>query len=152
MEPLPTLDDDGLATPEVGAWAEEKYQLVRYYADIFSKAMARQFRLAYIDLFAAAGYARVRDSSRIIPASPLLVLNLPNPFAKYVFSELEEENAASLETRAQQHAPDRDVMVVRGDTNQNIKGIIRAVPSSALTFCFADPLNLKICVLRRSKY
>ena len=84
MEPLPLLQDDGLATPDVGAWAEEKYQLVRYYADIFSGAMAKRWTLAYVDLFAGAGHALIRDSGRIIPASPILVLDLPKPFSKYI--------------------------------------------------------------------
>jgi three-Cys-motif partner protein len=143
MDPLPTQEDDGLATPDVGAWAEEKYQLVRYYADIFSRAMAKQFTLAYVDLFAAAGHAVIRDTGRIIPASPILVLDLPKPFSKYIFSELEELNAAALEERARRHAPDRNVVVLRGDTNANVLEIASSIPRGALTFCFADPFKLE---------
>lgn len=143
MDPLPTLPDDGLATPDVGVWAEEKYQLVRYYADIFSRAMAKRWSLAYVDLFAAAGHARIRDSGRIIPASPILVLDLPTPFQKYVYSELDEANAMALETRSARHAPKRDVAVVRGDTNANIGEIVSRISPQALTFCFADPFKLE---------
>lgn len=31
IEKLPSLEDDGLAAPEVGAWAEYKYRLVCEY-------------------------------------------------------------------------------------------------------------------------
>ena len=143
MEPLPTLDDDGLATPDVGAWAEDKYQLVRYYADIFSRAMSKKFQLVYADVFAGAGHARIRDSRRIVPASPILVLDLPKPFTRYVYSELDDANASALESRAQKHATGRDVVVIRGDTNANISKIISHIPKQSLTFCFADPFNLE---------
>ena len=33
------LSDDGLETPEVGAWAEEKYRIVNLYDTLFSTGM-----------------------------------------------------------------------------------------------------------------
>jgi len=143
MEPLPTLADDGLATPDVGAWAEEKYQLVRYYADIFSRAMSKKFRLLYADIFAAAGHAMLRETRRIVPASPILVLDLPKPFSRYIYSELDTDNATALETRARRRAPSRDVIVIHGDTNSNVAEILSHIPQQSLTFCFADPFNLE---------
>jgi three-Cys-motif partner protein len=143
MDALPPLENDGLATPDVGAWAEEKYQLVRYYADIFSRAMAKRWTLVYVDLFAAAGHATIRDSGRIIPASPVLVLDLPKPFSKYIFSELDPANASALEMRAARHAPNRDVFVLRGDTNANVRQIVENIPENSLSFCFADPFNIE---------
>jgi len=137
------LPDDGLATPDVGSWAEEKYQLVRYYADIFSRAMAKKWQLVYIDLFAAAGHAQIRDSGKIIPSSPILVLDLPKPFSKYIFSELDASRADALETRAARHPPRRDVLVIRGDTNGNVEKIIAGIPRNSLSFCFADPFNIE---------
>jgi three-Cys-motif partner protein len=143
VEPLPTLDDDGLATPEVGAWAEQKYQLVRYYADIFTRAMSRRWRLIYADIFAGAGHARLRGSRRIIPASPILVLDLPTPFTRYIYGELDDNKATALEQRAKNHVPDRDVKVIRGDTNANVETIASYIPQQSLTFCFADPFKLE---------
>jgi hypothetical protein len=55
------LEDDGLLTPEVGAWAEEKYRYVRGYAEVFTTAMAGKWEsLVYLDLFAAASRATSR--------------------------------------------------------------------------------------------
>lgn len=143
MEPLPTIADDGLAIPDIGVWAEEKYQLVRYYADIFSRAMGKKWQLVYADIFAGAGHAMLRDSRRIVPASPILVLDLPVPFTKYVYCEIDAANAAALEERAKKHAPDRDVVVIHGDTNANVAEIVPHIPAQSLTFCFADPFNLE---------
>ena len=78
MDRLPDLEDDGLPTPDVGEWGEEKYQLVRCYADIFSRAMRGKWSsLHYVDFFAGAGRARLAGTRRIVAASPLLVLDVP---------------------------------------------------------------------------
>lgn len=39
LEPLPSLEDDGLYTPEVRDWAERKYRLISYYAEMFATSM-----------------------------------------------------------------------------------------------------------------
>jgi three-Cys-motif partner protein len=144
METLPTLADDGLVTPEVGGWGEDKYQLVRCYAGIFSRAMAGKWSsLIYVDFFAGAGRARLAGSHRIVPASPLLVLDVPKPFTKYIFCELDERNAESLRRRVDAHVPIRDARVVAGDTNETISDTVSLIPVGSLTFCFADPFRLE---------
>lgn len=37
-EPLDTLTDDGLLTPEVGDWSETKYRHLKNYAEMFATA------------------------------------------------------------------------------------------------------------------
>ena len=34
------LKDDGLITPEVGSWNEEKYKLVQYYCELFATILS----------------------------------------------------------------------------------------------------------------
>jgi hypothetical protein len=85
-DPLPALDDDGLETPEVGSWGEDKYRLVRNYAQLFAQSMRGKWEcLVYVDLFAGSGRARIRGTSRIVPASPLVVLDNPARFSRYIF-------------------------------------------------------------------
>jgi hypothetical protein len=49
---MESLQDDGLVTPIVGVWAEEKYRLVECYARIFATAMKRKWDMrVYVDLF-----------------------------------------------------------------------------------------------------
>ena len=85
---------DGLICPEVGAWAEAKYRLIQLYDSLFSTGMKYKWDTRiYIDLYAGAGYARVRNTERILVASPLLALTVKDPFDKYIFCE---ENAECL--------------------------------------------------------
>jgi three-Cys-motif partner protein len=158
VEPLPALDDDGLPTPEVGSWAEDKYQLVKCYATIFAGAMKSKWDcLAYIDLFAGAGRARIRESHKIVPASPLVVLDIPKPFSKYIFCELDVEKLSALEARVRNSYPSTDVAVIQGDCNESVDEILSSIPKhrkgwTVLTFCFADPYklaNLRFSTLER---
>src|SRR5947209_14888854 len=74
---LPELEDDGLVTPEVNAWSEEKYRLVGTYSTLFAKAMKGKWSSrVYIDLFSGAGRARIKGTNRIIPASPMMALEV----------------------------------------------------------------------------
>ncbi|RJR18158.1 MAG: hypothetical protein C4581_06710 [Nitrospiraceae bacterium] len=46
------IDDDGLVTPEIGAWCEDKYRMVALYSSLFAKSMRNKWEcLVYIDLF-----------------------------------------------------------------------------------------------------
>jgi len=149
MEALPSLADDGLTTPLVGEWAEEKYQLVSCYAQVFARSMKNKWeQRIYIDLFSGAGRARVRDSGRIVPASPLLALGISDPFDRYIFSDLDEANIDALKSRVSLDYPARDVRYVQGDSNANVGQVLSLIPpyssgNRVLTFCFVDPFNIK---------
>ena len=63
MEELPALADDGLITPEIGSWGEEKYRHVALYSALFVKSMRNKWDcLAYIDLLSGAGRSRIRGA------------------------------------------------------------------------------------------
>lgn len=149
MDPLPALDDDGLVTPVVGDWAEEKYQLAKCYASIFATSMKNKWEcLVYVDLYAGAGRSRlVHAGGKIVPATPLLVLDVPHPFTKYIFCELDSSKLNALKQRVATGYPARDVQFVAGDSNERIDDIAALIPSYSktyrvLTFCFVDPYNL----------
>jgi three-Cys-motif partner protein len=141
---LEALPDDGLITPVVGDWADEKYRLFWYYADLFAASMKNKWEhRVYLDLFAGPGRARIRGQKRIIPAPPLLALNVKAPFTRYIYSEYNEQKLAALEERVRREAPDADTHFILGDTNANIQKIIDLVPQQrTLAFCFADPYRL----------
>lgn len=155
MDPLLRLKDDGLLTPEVGDWAEEKYQHVRYYADLFARSMSKKWKhRAYVDLFAGAGRSRIRGTLSILPASPTIALGLP--FTDYVFCEKDGGKLAALEARQK-----RDFLAARstfipGDVNEAPDKILAAIPvprdGGLLTFCLVDPFamsNLRFETIRR---
>ncbi len=149
MDALPSLGDDGLPTPIVGDWGEEKYQIVGCYAQVFARSIKNKWeQRIYIDLFSGAGRAHLKDSHRIVPASPLLALGISHPFDRYIFCDLDQSNLDTLKSRVEREHPTRDVRYVLGDSNSNVRQILELIPphskeSRVLTFCFIDPFNIK---------
>ncbi len=148
IEKLPSLEDDGLITPEVGAWAEYKYRLVSNYSTMFASSMKGKWGArVYIDLFAGAGRSKIKNSKQIVPASPLLALTIPYPFDKYIFCDNEGDKLHALEKRVKKDYPKATVTYIE-EANDNVNAIIAAIPQHSgtyrvLSFCFVDPYSLK---------
>lgn len=148
-EPL-HLSEDGLIVPEVGAWAEDKHRLVSLYSSLFSSGMKDKWgSRVYLELYAGAGYARIRGSGKLIAGSPLRALLLKDPFGKYVFCEGESDKLSALKARADRHAPGAMVAYVDGKCDLNVDKVLAAVPrgatgETALTLCFVDPFDIGI--------
>jgi three-Cys-motif partner protein len=147
VDPLPTLDDDGLYTPEVRAWAERKYRLISYYAEMFATSMKDKWSRVYVDLFAGAGRGRIKETSRIVATSALLALGVRSPFDRYVFCDIDLQCIGALGNRVEREHPDRDVRYVTGDANQLVESVLQEIPrgrrgAGVLTFCVLDPFNL----------
>jgi three-Cys-motif partner protein len=146
---IPTLEDDGLLTPEVGDWTEDKYRLVNLYANLFTTSMRRKWEeLVYIDLFAGAGRAKIRGAERIVPASPLLALSVDPRFDRQIFCEADPKRMMALQERVRREFPEVDARFVPGDVNKNVAAISAHLPQirrgkRVLTFCFVDPYSLK---------
>ena len=82
------VENDGLPCPDVGSWAETKYRLLALYDELFSTGMKYKWdQRVYIDLYAGAGYARVKGTKKILKGSPILALTVTHPFDKYIFCE-----------------------------------------------------------------
>lgn len=148
IEKLPSLEDDGLVTPEVGAWAEYKYRLVWNYATMFASSMKNKWDArVYIDLFAGAGRAKIENSRQIVPASPILALTSSHPFDKYIFCDNESDKLKALEMRAKKDHSSASTVFIK-DANDHVSMILDAIPKHSstyrvLSFCFADPYKLK---------
>lgn len=140
---------DGLTTPTIGRWGERKYLLVSNYSQIFASSMKRKWDCrVYIDLFAGAGRSQIEDTARIVLASPLLALEITDKFDLYVFCEKDEIKMDALKKRVQRDYSNMKVEYVPGDSNQQVNKILLKIPRAhtgfrVLTFCFADPYNLK---------
>lgn len=145
-DPFAVLEDDGLAIPKpIGTWAKQKYQLLYNYASLFSTSMKDSWdALVYVDLFASAGRATIRDSGDIVLSSPMLALEVPHRFSRYVFAEMEKSLIDALKSRVESSHPDVDVRYILGDVNNNAESILEAIPMyskshKVLSFCFIDP-------------
>jgi three-Cys-motif partner protein len=152
------LPDDGLPTPEIGTWSEEKYKLVTNYATLFTTAMRGKWdELVYLDLFAGAGRSRVKETQRILPGSPLIALDLPHCFNRYVFCEKNRRLMAALKQRVSRDYAGAHVRFVDGDVNDKVPEIETHLPIAGLdhrvlTLCLVDPFsmsNLRFETIRR---
>jgi three-Cys-motif partner protein len=147
---LQVISGDGLFIPEVGAWAETKYRLIGLYAALFSTGMKWKWdQRVYVDLYAGAGYSRLRSSQRIILGSPLIALKVDDPFDKYIFCEADGQCIEALRYRAAKLAPERDVSYIQGDCNSQLDSIVATLPKGSrdnkvLTLCVVDPFDFGI--------
>ena len=92
FDPIIPVEDDGLFIPEVGNWGDEKYKLLGGYSDIFTSGMKNFWdNLVYIDLFAGAGYAKIKGINKIRMSSALIALSVNHKFNKYILCEEDEK-------------------------------------------------------------
>lgn len=145
FDPIINVEDDGLIIPEVGVWSIEKYQLLGGYCDIFTRGMRKLWsNLIYIDLYAGAGYSKIRDNNQILKSSPLIALSVPVKFDKYIFCEENSTSINALSQRIKREYSEMPVQLIEGDCNVRVDDIKNAIPkysksNTVLAFCFSDP-------------
>jgi len=159
FDPIIPVQDDGLIIPEVGAWADTKYKLLGGYCEIFTTGMKNLWdNLVYIDLFAGAGYAKIKETNKLRMTSALIAMSVSHKFDKYILCEKEEANILALQQRVKKHFPELfdKVEFIKGDSNENVDRIISVIPKHSkeekvLRFCFVDPfsLNLKFRTIKQ---
>ena len=139
------LGPDGLVLPDVGDWAETKYELVETYSQLFTRSMRGKWKsLAYVDLFAAAGWGRVRGTGRIVHGTAFRALRNPVPFDRHVFCEADPTRFDALRKRVRVEFPKADARFLQGDSNAMLDRVVAELPwggrsGALLTFCVADP-------------
>lgn len=144
---IPEIVDDGLTIPEVGSWAENKYRQITLYDELFSKGMKNKWdQRVYIDLYAGAGYSRIKGTQTPVKGSPLIALSVTTPFDKYVFCEEDKEKFTALRKRVAAIAPSASVAFVEGKCDECVDEILRAVPQGSasnkvLSLCLVDPYD-----------
>ncbi len=143
------LDDNGLCVSPTRPWSAQKHRLISNYARILATGMKKKWDCrVYVDLFAGAGIARVKDTGELVRGSPILALEMPDKFDRYVFCEAEEEYLLALKKRVVAGHPDANVAYVHGDSNENVDRVLAAIPEGnprhkVLTLCGADPYSTK---------
>lgn len=104
---------------EIGPWSEVKLDIVREYAQAYSRILSGQKKLklhhVYIDAFAGAGVHLSRSTKEFVAGSPLNALNVRPPFAEYHFIDINQARVESLQQVAQQRP---NVFVHEGDCNR----------------------------------
>lgn len=140
-------EDDGLLTPEVGPWSEDKYRLISLYAQLFSKGMKKKWDTrVYVDLYAGAGFGRVKGTETRLRGSPLIALSVEYPFDKYIFCDEDPAKLDALRQRVKRLAPEADVAYIEGNCDDRVTDILRAIPKGSsvrkvLSLCLVDPYD-----------
>jgi three-Cys-motif partner protein len=144
------VQPDNLYTPTVREWSLEKYKLVGSYCDIFTNGMKFKWnQLVYVDLFAGAGYAKIKETNKTYLNSALLAMSIPSPFSKYILCEQDEERFEALSARVNRDFGHLNCELIKGDSNKNVDKVIKALPpfgkgNTRLPFCFVDPYSLNL--------
>lgn len=143
--------DDGLYCEDgVGAWVEDKHRLVSLYETLFSTGMKLKWDMrVYIDLFSGPGIVRVRGTGKLLWGSPLLALQVKDPFDKYIFCESNSDALDALHRRVERLFPKADVSYVCGDCNNEAAEVCSRIPAPSrgrkvLSFCLLDPYDLSV--------
>jgi three-Cys-motif partner protein len=144
------LANDGLPMLEVGALAEQKYELVHKYNCLFATGMKNIWeKRIYVDLFCGPGRVRIEHSGKIVMGSPLLAFEIPDRYDQYIFCDENAENIEALSQRVRAAYPEVKVDYIVGDCNDEADHIVELMPrptkqNRVLTFCFVDPFSLGI--------
>jgi three-Cys-motif partner protein len=142
------VTDDNLPLPEVGEYARHKYALLYGYARMFSTSMKNAWpSRVYVDLFSAAGMARIKQTGDVVRTSSLIALSVPDPFTKYIFCEEDERLIDALRTRVEREHPGIDSVFLNGDANELVDEVLNHLTSGEttgrpLSFCFVDPSGM----------
>ncbi len=110
----------------------------------------------YIDLYSGPGMVRVRGTGKFLWGSPMLALQVKDPFDRYIFCESYDVAMDALKSRVGRLFPKANVSYISGDCNNMAAEICRNIPASSrdcnvLSFCFVDPhdLSVKFSTIRK---
>jgi len=146
----PPTDDGLYIADDVGPWTEDKHALLSLYETLFSTGMKNRWDTrVYIDLYSGPGVLRVRGSGKLLWGSPILAMQVKDPFDKYIVCETNAVALNALRERAKRLFPRTDVSYVEGDSNEKVDEICAHIPThgsskKVLSFCFVDPYDLSV--------
>jgi three-Cys-motif partner protein len=135
---------------EISYWTELKLDIIREYAAAYSLIMAapgqrsRGFSHVYIDAFAGAGVHLSKETTELVPGSPLIVLGVDPPFDEYFFIDIKKEKVRTLEHIA---GEEQNVHLFHGDCNAILLG--KVFPKVRYEryrrgLCLLDPYGLHL--------
>lgn len=136
----------GVEYSEIGAWSEQKLDIVRKYAKAYSTILRNQFGFGhlYIDAFAGAGAHISRTTGQFVPGSPLNALTIEPPFDEYHLIDIDPKKVDHLRDLV---ADRPNVRIYGGDCNQilpkKVFPLVRYTDYKR-ALCFLDPYGLHL--------
>ena len=110
MSKKPKLEYD-----EVGYWSEIKLDIIREYAQAYSRILSKKnFFHVYIDAFSGCGQHISKETGDFIQGSPVNALQIDPPFKELYFIDLNDLKIKALQEKAGQQS---NVHLYCGDCN-----------------------------------
>jgi three-Cys-motif partner protein len=132
----------------VNYWSEIKLDIVREYAQAYSRILDAQSKPRlyhiYIDAFAGAGRHVSKATGTFIPGSPQNALLVNPPFKEYHFIDLDGDKAGALRDLATNQS---NVRVYEGDCNKVLLDTVfprAAFEDYRRALCLLDPYGLDL--------
>lgn len=116
-----------------GSWTEDKLERIKKYLWAYTTIMKeRNYRYAYIDVFAGTGYIEEKqnnegmfeafnesDTKNFIDGSAITALKINPSFTSYVFVEKHKEKCKQLEDLKQKY-PNKDIKIINSEANEYV--------------------------------
>lgn len=163
------------ADDSVGPWAREKLDALDRYLTFFNRVLKKQAwckERIFVDAFAGPGRSPVRGRSaknskssgadalsffqdavtdaeaiQYVHGSPKVALDIPDPFTRYIFIELDPQRLARLEETRTEYGSTRQIELVSQDANRAIEQLCaknRFRKQDTRAVVFLDPFGMQI--------
>jgi three-Cys-motif partner protein len=139
---------NNLRYDEIGYWSEVKLDILREYANAYSRILSSQknprLHHIYIDAFAGAGKHVSKNTGEFISGSPTNALLIDPPFQEYHLIDLNSQKIDALERLS---CARDDIFVYPGDCNEILlqKVFQRArYEDYKRALCILDPYGLHL--------
>ena len=159
----------------VGPWAKEKLDCLEKYLDAYTKVFLKQSwwckKTVFVDAFAGAGRARIRNSSsksatqdslfeafdsssndeeadKYLDGSPRKALEITHPFSRYFFIEQSSKRVDALNALKEEFQSNRSIEILEGDAATEIENQI--IGNSEFNWennrgvIFLDPFGMQV--------
>lgn len=127
-----------------GDWTKEKLQIIDKYLKFYVNALKNlKFDLVYIDAFAGSGKTQLPTGEEV-DGSAIISLNCD--FDKYYFIELNEDRAKELDKRIRSQFLSKSdkISIIRGDSNNELKKILKSLNNHQRGVMFLDPYAMEL--------
>jgi len=131
----------------IGIWSEIKLDIIKEYANAFTKIMKSKEwckGYIYIDAFSGAGVHIRRKTGEFILGSPLNALEIDNPFTEYHYIDIDKEKTEILSGLIGDRT---DINIYQEDCNEILtEKILPSLPykSYKRALCILDPYGLHL--------
>lgn len=142
------MGEDSISIDEVGYWSEIKLDIIKSYANEYSKILSAQtsptLDHVYIDAFAGAGVHLSRVTGEFIPGSPVNALNIEPGFKEYHFIDINKSRVKALQKISNER---ENVYIYESDCNTILQQKIfpRVLYKNYKRgLCLLDPYGLQL--------